>query len=156
VSLLLLSFSPAQVIPLTVFDPVYISLFQKLIEEKKDFGVRFGESTPYGTLAQIFEYCPEASYNAGMSVKARGRHRFKVTTKYSVTHVDVICMSFPSFHTFVRFTFSNDIVISEHSIHLFSRLNHLHFLRPPLGQLGRFLVYFSPGVAHSSDTSIQK
>uniref|UniRef100_A0A1B6E425 Protein cereblon n=2 Tax=Clastoptera arizonana TaxID=38151 RepID=A0A1B6E425_9HEMI len=80
---------PGQTLPLTVFDPTTINMFQRCISKDHTFGVLCRSienvnTTLIGTTAEIYEYQNEVVQEARFRIKAKGRQRFKVLN----THVN--------------------------------------------------------------------
>ncbi|KAK7072706.1 hypothetical protein SK128_017287 [Halocaridina rubra] len=84
---------PSQTLPMTVFHPMNVSMLKKVITKDRTFGIVYtkytesggAEMAKYGTTAEIYEFQEEENTGA-LSVKAKGRQRFRVlSTRHEMT-----------------------------------------------------------------------
>lgn len=88
-SLMNLVLVPTQTLPLSIFQPVQVSMLRSVILKDGTFGIvhsrhaQDGRSglAKYGTTAEIYEY-QEEDFTQTMSIKAKGRQRFKVISTH--------------------------------------------------------------------------
>lgn len=102
-SLMNLVLVPTQTLPLTIFHPLHVSMLRNVIAKDRTFGIVHSkmsqdgtsEKARYGTTAEIYEY-QEEELTGTLSIKAKGRQRFKVmstrreTTGLIVARVQIL------------------------------------------------------------------
>ncbi|KAG0728471.1 Protein cereblon [Chionoecetes opilio] len=89
-SLMNLVLVPTQTLPLSIFQPIMVSMLRSVILKDRTFGIvhskasqdgQLPELAKYGTTAEIYEYQGE-EVTPSMSIKAKGRQRFKVVSTH--------------------------------------------------------------------------
>lgn len=102
-SLMNLVLVPTQTLPLSIFHPLHVSMLRNVIAKDRTFGIVHSkisqdgtsEMARYGTTAEIYEYTEE-ELTGTLSIKAKGRQRFKVmstrreTTGLIVARVQIL------------------------------------------------------------------